>query len=126
MGVKKIVQDKLKSFSSAGYCPEKFLDVGRGEQVYSERLASDLYVGLDVKISGRKSDHELANCFCDGVRMPFASSTFDFILCTEVMEHLLSPDELMREMDRVLTSSGRLMITLPSMRGEHEVPCDFR
>ena len=58
--------------------------------------------------------------------MPFASEQFDFILCTEVMEHVLGPDELMTEMHRVLTASGRLLITLPSMWGEHEIPYDFR
>lgn len=62
----------------------------------------------------------------DGRQIPFEDSSFDLILCTEVLEHAEDPDKLVREMNRVLQPGGMALITVPSMWGEHETPYDFR
>ena len=49
-------------------------------------------------------------------RLPFKDSTFDLILCNEVIEHLPnSPVFALREMKRVAKTDGCLMITTPNV-----------
>ncbi len=41
---------------------------------------------------------------------------FDLVLCSEVIEHLPAPDELIRSMARTLASDGALLLTTPNVR----------
>ena len=48
-------------------------------------------------------------------RLPFADESFDFILCAEVLEHLIhSPDKMVYEINRVLKNNGLLILTTPN------------
>ncbi len=47
---------------------------------------------------------------------PFASDSFDLVLCMEVLEHLgYSPSHMLAESHRVLRPGGRLFITVPNL-----------
>lgn len=58
-----------------------------------------------------------ASCFVvgDAGRLPFVSSVFDFVLFTEVIEHLPDPSEGLSEIRRCLSAKGRALITTPNM-----------
>ena len=43
----------------------------------------------------------------DGINIPFDDEYFDFILCTEVLEHALEPESLMSEYQYVRTKLCR-------------------
>jgi SAM-dependent methyltransferase len=43
--------------------------------------------------------------------LPFEDESFDVVLCTQVLEHLLSPAEGVRELARVLRPGGRLLLS---------------
>ncbi len=101
------------------------LDVGCGDQIYRHLLCSRSYRGIDVAESGHVTKHKDAQIF-DGQNIPFLDSSFDFVLCTEVLEHAKSPEQLLLEMKRVVRSTGLILLTVPSMWGEHEAPYDFR
>src|SRR5205814_177285 len=62
----------------------------------------------------------------DGRVVPYTDASFDAVICTQVLEHSVDPDALLREMWRVLRPGGRLLITVPFMWGLHETPFDFR
>ncbi|MGC2169241.1 MAG: class I SAM-dependent methyltransferase [Acidimicrobiales bacterium] len=49
----------------------------------------------------------------DALALPFADSSFDRVICSEVLEHI--PDDLgaMRELTRVLRPGGTMAITVP-------------
>jgi ubiquinone/menaquinone biosynthesis C-methylase UbiE len=49
-----------------------------------------------------------------GEHLPFADGSFDFILLSEVIEHLEAPQMSIREASRVLRPGGRLLITTPN------------
>ena len=84
------------------------------------------YIGIDVEASGRKESEKVADFVFDGVHIPAQQESFDAILCTEVLEHVVDPDALVAEMFRVLKKGGRLCITVPFIWGLHELPYDFR
>jgi SAM-dependent methyltransferase len=43
--------------------------------------------------------------------LPFEDASFDLVLCTQVLEHLLSPADGVRELGRVLRPGGRLLLS---------------
>ena len=49
-------------------------------------------------------------------------STFDIILCTEVLEHIPYPNETFKEFSRLLKPNGKLLLTVPSNSLRHMDP----
>jgi SAM-dependent methyltransferase len=47
--------------------------------------------------------------------LPFADGVFDTVVCSEILEHILSPDQLLREILRVLKPGGRVILTVPNL-----------
>lgn len=55
--------------------------------------------------------------FGKGGQLPFASGTFDLVLCHHSLEHIAGPEEALREITRVLKPDGRLYIAVPNGYG---------
>lgn len=103
------------------------LDVGCGEMPFRFALHPDLaYTGLDVKeaVDFGMSGNDVVKLF-DGTNIPFPDDSFDNILCTEVIEHALDPETLVKEMHRVLKPGGLLVLTVPFSARVHHAPYDF-
>jgi SAM-dependent methyltransferase len=49
----------------------------------------------------------------DGGRLPFVDSSFDFVACTETLEHAADAALMLRELARVLRPGGRLVVSVP-------------
>ncbi|HOU14694.1 MAG TPA: class I SAM-dependent methyltransferase [Anaerolineae bacterium] len=47
-------------------------------------------------------------------QLPFKNNTFDFIVARHVLEHTANPLLMLREMARILTLTGKMVITLPN------------
>jgi len=62
--------------------------------------------------------------FYDGDTFPLASDSYAAVLCSQVLEHSLSPEELLSECHRVLRPGGSLLLTVPFLWPEHEQPWD--
>lgn len=50
----------------------------------------------------------------DAECLPFQDGSFQFILCSEVIEHLENPGKMLSEVHRVLCPGGRVLITTPN------------
>lgn len=50
----------------------------------------------------------------DAYQLPFADDTFDRIICSEVLEHLVHDTEAMAELYRVLKPGGRIAVSVPT------------
>ena len=104
------------------------LDVGCGEAEISQAFTQrSLYYGIDVETRLDESVAEQINFrIYDGKYMPFDNETFDQLLSMEVIEHVDDLDLLITEMNRVLKNRGKVIITVPFMWPEHEMPHDYR
>jgi SAM-dependent methyltransferase len=49
------------------------------------------------------------------IRVPFDSEAFDAVIATEIMEHLISPLEMISESARILKKGGLFIITTPNV-----------
>jgi len=47
--------------------------------------------------------------------IPFKDATFDVVVCSEVLEHLFFPEEVIKECYRVLKKSGLFIVTIPNL-----------
>lgn len=74
---------------------------------------SDIDAGADVDL------------FCDAHDLPFIDASFDAVVTTAVLEHVLSPERVTAEIFRVLKTSGLLYSEMPFMQQVHEGAYDF-
>lgn len=47
-------------------------------------------------------------------RLPFEDGSFDVVLCTEVLEHTVEPDRVIRELMRVAAKGARVVVSIPN------------
>ena len=53
--------------------------------------------------------------------LPYKDNFFDFIICSEVIEHVSRPDLVVSEFNRVLKKNGRVLITTPNILNPMEI-----
>lgn len=122
--IRRLLYKSLKNNST--FLSGKILDFGCGSKPYEHLFINATeYIGVDYKIEGRTENLDKIDFFYDGKNIPFDDSSFDSILCTEVLEHVFNIEELLLEFKRVLKPGGKALITTPFMWEEHEMPYDF-
>ncbi len=104
---------------------QRWVDIGCGTRPYEPLFPAGTYTGLDVLSSGRPDTLKRPDVLYGGGALPFASSILDGILCTQVLEHVPHPDELLAECWRALKPGGKLILSAPFVWQEHEQPYDF-
>ncbi len=100
------------------------LDVGCGCKPYRTLVPASRYVGLDIDNPFTRRVN-MADVFYDGTTFPLTDQSFDSVLCSQVLEHVFTPDDFLREINRVLRPGGKLLLAVPFMWDEHEQPHDF-
>lgn len=106
------------------------LDVGCGKGVFLKQLASELErrgiqvsrcVGLDlVRSPGNIFEtasgvYEFVAANVDGHDLPFEQGTFDVVACNHVLEHVFETEKLLRNLSRVVSPDGIVIISVPNM-----------
>jgi SAM-dependent methyltransferase len=100
------------------------LDVGCGRKPYAHLTRATRYVGVDIDTPATRA-LAAADHYYDGRTLPFADASFDAVLCSQVLEHVFTPAEFLREIHRVLRPGGVLLLATPFVWDEHEQPQDF-
>jgi SAM-dependent methyltransferase len=102
----------------------RLLDVGCGKKPYARWMNRvDSHLGLDMPstMHGLEQTDVLGSVMA----LPFSASTFDSILCTEVLEHTPDPLASLREMARIAKPRALLILTVPASEQLHEKPHDY-
>lgn len=115
----KALADKLATNSH-----RRILIVGGGTQKEELEQAFGInqrpwcvYTDIDIR-----SDVDV---FADAHDQPFKSNSFDAVITTAVLEHVLYPERVAAEIHRVLKVGGLLYSELPFMQQVHEGAYDF-
>ncbi len=102
------------------------LDFGCGSKPYKDLFIVDEYIGLDFDNSGHDHRDENIDYFYDGKKLPFEDSSFDSFFSSQVFEHVPNLESILEEIFRVLKPGANLLITVPFVWDEHEIPFDFK
>lgn len=100
------------------------LDVGCGRKPYRTFVPAGRYVGVDLDTPELRK-LGAADLFYDGGRIPVGDGQFDAVLCSQVLEHVFTPQGFLGELRRVLRPGGVLLLTTPFAWDEHSQPWDF-
>jgi len=98
------------------------LNAGAGEGLYSDLLASIPEASSIVEFDVSYAHHNRAKRFGSQMfvaasltAIPFRSSHFDLILCSEVLEHVPDDRAALNELVRVMRVGGWLLISVPTL-----------
>lgn len=103
----------------------RLLDFGCGRKPYENLFSVTEYIGIDMEQTGHEHKNSKIDVFYDGKNIPFPAESFDSVFCSEVFEHVFNLEEIIVEIKRVMKSGGKMLITVPFVWNEHEVPYDF-
>jgi SAM-dependent methyltransferase len=113
----KLTRITLDRFIAANASAGRTLDLGAQNGPYAahfpRRVAVDLHPAGGVQVRA------------DAHALPFRDGSFEVVLCTEVLEHLLEPQRAIDEMFRVLEPGGRLLLTTRFLFPIHDAPHDY-
>jgi len=98
---------------------DKVLEVGCGAGHILEKIKTGKLYGIDIsEIQIERALKRLGNSVelkkAAGEEIPYEDKFFDKILCSEVIEHLLDPREVLKEISRVLKDNGILSLSIPN------------
>ena len=102
------------------------LDAGAGTCKYKPLFSHCTYKAHDfARYEG--SDHKYGELdyVSDITSIPVADGSFDYVICTEVLEHVPRPDLAITEFARVLKAEGVVILTAPLGSGIHMPPYHF-
>ena len=99
----------------------RLLDVGCGVKPYYPWFEPYVreYVGVDLP------GNPAADLEGSVESLPVDDASFDVVLCTQVLEHCDDPAQAVRELRRVLTSGGRVLLSTHGVMVYHPSPHDL-
>jgi SAM-dependent methyltransferase len=101
------------------------LDAGAGEGRYRRYLDHTHYVAVDYGVGDETWDYAQLDCITDLHHLPLADGAFDGVVCTQVLEHVRHPEEVIRELARTLRPGGHLFLSAPQGWHQHQKPHDY-
>jgi len=94
---------------------KRLLDVGAGECRYKRYFKNLKYFSQDVKQNTDKTIDYVGE----------AGGKYDYILCTQVLEHLKNPEQAFKEFKRLLKPGGKLFLSTNFIYQIHMAPADY-
>ncbi len=110
---------KLAEEIRANSKPEDMiLDVGCGEGKIWQLFPGLDITGLDISEENlKKAGKYLKPVKGPAEKLPFKDQSFDLVIASEILEHLIAPEKVLQEIDRVLKPEGLAIVTYPNTGG---------
>lgn len=102
-------------------------DVGCGAQPFRDLIPPHVrYIAVDIADAEAQFGYHTADTrYFHGSVLPLADEETNTVLCTETLEHVPETGPFLRELARVLSPHGRLILTVPFAARWHFVPHDY-
>jgi SAM-dependent methyltransferase len=113
----------LRAALRPGPRPLRLLDLGCGGGENTKLLADGLggcaVVGVDWArrplTAAQTQGVVVVQALLDGADLPFRDASFEVVVLSEVIEHLVDPDRAVEEARRVLQPGGVFLVTTPNL-----------
>jgi len=125
---KKFVLQHIRNWKGS------LLDIGCNRGMYMKEYSGGAAVGVDISLNllrhavQRRINSQFST-YCvlgDAEEISFIkSSTFDNILCSELLEHVYEPEKVIQGIARILKSGGTVLITVPDYSGKRPAWTDI-
>lgn len=99
---------------------DTILEAGCGAGVVLSQFTAGQFIGIDLsgyilqKARGRMVDRNALLIQASVEFMPFGNGRFQKLLCTEVIEHVMEPAHVSRELGRLASDTAVIVITIPN------------
>ena len=99
---------------------DSVLEVGCGAGNVLEQVPAGQLHGIDLstfllkKSQSRLVQRQAGLVLANAERLPFADGRFERLVCTEVLEHVADPRQVVSEMARMATTGAVLVISVPN------------
>ncbi len=103
----------------------RVLDAGAGEGQYKDSFRNHRYVGVDLGVGDAGWNYRRLDAVADLRALPFPADSFAGVLNVVTLEHVTDPEQVVREMARVLAPQGRLLLIVPHEWEVHQHPHDY-
>lgn len=113
---------------------KRILDAGAGEMKYKKFCKHLDYVSQDFReykgtgdtgLQFGKWDTSKIDITSDINEIPLPDEDFDYVMCLEVLEHISKPQDVIKELTRLLKPRGFLIISAPFCSITHMSPYYF-
>lgn len=126
----QVDRDRWVATQAARLTPgSRVLDIGAGSCPYRALFSHCDYQAQDFKgLQGeqlRSGTYGGIDYVCDATSIPVDAATFDAVICTEMIEHVPYPTQVIEEFSRILKPGGVLLLTAPLGSGIHQEPYHF-
>lgn len=102
---------------------KKLLDIGAGQAPYKKYFKKLDYFTQDIKQDKNKTIDYIGD-INQSLKM-IDKDSFDYILCTQTLEHLKEPQSALQEFYRILKPGGRVFLTTNFIYQIHMAPNDY-
>ena len=109
----------LSAFGARAKDGELVLDAGAGSQPYRKHFSHLRYESADLPGCGDQTYE------CDLHNIPVSSDRYSLVICSQVLEHVQKPFEVLRELNRVCKPGGLIFYSVPFYYFEHNIPYDY-
>lgn len=112
----------------------KIIDVSSGNRPYKDLFSHCQYFSHEFDgnkniLDSFRGEDENSNIvhdfYGDILNLPIENESFDYVLCTEVLEHVFNPIEAIKELARICKTGGKIIITTPFTSGLHQEPYHY-
>lgn len=105
---------KVERFILSKAKPEHaLLDMPAGNGLFAEKLRN---AGLNITCGDFNSERPNYTYVNMEEPLPFDDQSFDFVTCMEGIEHVINPDQLVRELSRITKKGGYVIVTMPNVQ----------
>ena len=124
----KIRDEWIKNITKNIPPKSRIIDVSAGNKPYEHLFSHCEYFSHEFEgnkeiidtFRGETEKKNKHDFYGDITELPIESDSFDYVLCTEVLEHVPEPLKAMKELTRICKKGGKIIITAPFTSGIHQ------
>jgi len=118
--IEQFIKNVSKQYDSEG---KRMIDIGAENSPYKKYFKNLRYFTQDIQ-QNKNQTIDFIGDINEGLP-DIKDASFDYILCTQVLEHLREPHKAFKEFYRMLKPGGKLFLTTHMCYDAHMIPYDY-